>query len=282
MRLFTVAFRAMSALGMRAIVLATLLTVASVATAGVERYNDPNPIPVPEGWSPEQVQAAIRRVLEEQDWVVVEEVTGRTHATLEARRRKVRVRADYDEKTVRFLFAGGEKLEHEMREGRLYVDSVYSGWLDDLTRYLASEFTPDADDEVLPPLIGAEPATTSTADPVIRLALRNERAQDVSYSGYNPTPYLIGLFDSSGKQLLHELKRKSFFHEYPPRPPQAVSPGAYSVRINCYGPGYPYSFSKVFDVPLTVRPGLEYVVDCLGHRPVDFRAQITPRALAGE
>ena len=255
-----------------------LLGMSGLAAARTVPYVEPNPVPIPAGQTPDAVAAAVRSTLEGQEWVVVDETPGHTEATLEARGRKVRIRAEYDDKSVRFVFAGGEKLEQEQRDGRLYVDSVYLGWANDLVRILAAEFTPNPDDEPLPPMVAAEPATQSMGRPVIRMATRAERAQAKSLWLNNPEPFLLSVTDANDMQLLPRLKPKGLFGGFPPREPLTVDPGTYLVGVICSVQGYPSGFSKQIAIRLEAHAGLEYIVDCVGRRGPDVRPQITPVA----
>lgn len=264
---------------LRIAVFALLLGVSGLAGARTALYVEPNPVPIPAGQTPDSVASAIRHALEGQEWVVVDEAPGRTEATLEARGRKVRIRAEYDDRAVRFVFAGGEKLEQEQRDGHLYVDTVYMGWANDLVQILAGEFT-GAGDDALPPMVGAEPATQSVARPVIRLASRAERAQGNSLWMNNPEPFLFSVTDASGAQLLPAMKRKGLFKGYVPREPLTVDPGRYTVGVTCAVQGYPYGFAKQIAVQVDAHAGLQYLVDCVGRRGPDIRPQITPIAQA--
>lgn len=263
---------------LRPSLLVVLLAVAATASAGTVLYVEPNPVPIPAGQTPDSVAAAIKSTLKDQDWVIVDEAPGRIEAALEARGRKVRIRAEYDNASARFVFAGGEKLEQEQRDGRLYVDSVYMGWANDLTERLGAQFTPEPDDEALPPMIATEPATQSTARPVIRLVTPTERAQELSRWKDNPVAYLFSVTDVGGVELLPTLKRKGFFGDFPPREPLTVDPGRYLLGVNCWVQGYPYSYGKRFPVSLETHSGIQYVVDCVGHRGPEIRPQITPLA----
>lgn len=233
---------------------------------------EPNPVPVSAQKTPDEVAAAIKRVLAGRGWVVTSEQPGEIGASLHIREHDARIRVLHEAGRVRFVYAGSDNLNYEEKGGQAYIHPSYLGWLE----YLRQDLTADLSGvpRAIPSAVAAEPVTHSTAPPVIRLATREERTQSFNPLLWNPVASLHSVkreADGVEQLLAQDGKRVSQRAE--------VAPGRYRVVIGCTATGYPMMLRGGFEETVDAKPGLEYLVECIGRTGPNIRPQITPRAL---
>ena len=101
---------------------------------------NPQPIPVPQRATPDQVYKVITRVLARFGWVVASDKPGNLEATYAPRDFTVRISITYDTTQVQIRYIDSTNLKYEMKKDGPYIHKNYTAWIRNLVTGISGEF----------------------------------------------------------------------------------------------------------------------------------------------
>lgn len=112
-----------------------LLLVAGVANARQAPLTIPDPIPVPQNLSGEQVVRAIKLAMTARTWLITNEAPGRIEASINVRTHSARIVIEYDTAQIRLQHVDSTELQEEVdRKGVHVIHRNYNSWLQNLAQ----------------------------------------------------------------------------------------------------------------------------------------------------
>ena len=101
---------------------------------------NPQPIPVPQRATPDQVYKVITKVLARFGWVVASDKPGNLEATYAPRDFTVRISITYDTTQVQIRYIDSTNLKYEMKKDGPYIHKNYTAWIRNLVTGISGEF----------------------------------------------------------------------------------------------------------------------------------------------
>lgn len=109
-----------------------LLPFLAAPFAHATPLQDPDPVMVPAGLSPDAVAKAIRLGSVKRGWMITRDDPGRMEATLHVRVHTVKVGIDYDTQAVRIQYISSENMEYAEKNGQQHIHGNYNKWVRNL------------------------------------------------------------------------------------------------------------------------------------------------------